>query len=57
MWYDVPEAARSLQLNPATVRLQIKLGKLAARRLGGRFYIHIDEVERYRRESLRKASA
>jgi excisionase family DNA binding protein len=52
MFYTVTETARSLGLAPATVRVQIKLGKIAARRIGGRYYVFADEVERYRRESL-----
>jgi hypothetical protein len=50
----LPAAARSLGLAPSTLRLQIKLGKLAASRLDGRWLIHVDELERYRRDSLRK---
>ena len=49
------EAAKSLGLSPATLRQQIKNGKLAARRLGRDWYIAPEEVERYRKESKRAA--
>ncbi len=54
MLMTLPAAARSLGLSPTTLRIQIRLRKLAASRLDGRWYVHVDEVERYRRESLRK---
>ena len=50
----LPEAARSLGLAPATLRLQIKLGRLRAVKLGRDWYIEAADVERYRREHLRR---
>lgn len=50
------EAARSLGLSAATLRQQIKNGRLAARKVSRDWYIEAVEVERYRRESLRALS-
>ena len=49
----LPEAARSLGVAPSTLRLQVKLGKLRATKLSRDWYVAPEEVERYRRESLR----
>ena len=51
--HTIPEAARMLGLAPATLRLQIKLGKLAATRHGRDWAVTPAEIERYRRENLR----
>jgi len=48
------EAAKSLGLAPATLRQQIKNGRLSARKLSRDWYVESAEVERYRRESLRQ---
>jgi excisionase family DNA binding protein len=50
----INEAADRLGLAPATLRLQVKLGKLRAHRMGGRLYVTDAEVARYRETSLRK---
>lgn len=52
----LPEAARSLGLAPATLRQQIKNGKLRAFKQGRDWYLQEGEVERYRRESKRAAA-
>ena len=46
------EAATALGLAPSTLRLQVKLGKLKAFRMGGRYYVTPLEVARYREVSL-----
>ena len=46
------EAAEALGLKPSTLRLQVKLGKLKAHRMGGRIYVSPIEIERYRAVSL-----
>lgn len=47
------EAAESLGVVPATLRQQIRHGRLRARKMGRDWYVSEDEVERYRRESRR----
>jgi excisionase family DNA binding protein len=54
MLYTVREAARRLGVAESTIRAQIRNGKIGARFLGGRWYIHAEEIERYREASLRK---
>jgi excisionase family DNA binding protein len=54
---SVPEAARSLGLAPATLRQQIRNGKLQARKVSRDWYLTEQEVERYRAENRRKAAA
>lgn len=49
----INEAAEVLGLAPATLRLQVKLGKLKAHRMGGRLYVTDTEVARYREVSLK----
>jgi excisionase family DNA binding protein len=51
----INQAAESLGLAPATVRIQIGNGAIKARRMGGRLYVSEIEVERYRAESRGKA--
>jgi len=46
------EAAGLLGLSPTTLRIQIRNGKLKARKLGRDWIVSKAEVERYRRESL-----
>ena len=50
----INEAADRLGLAPATLRLQVKLGKLRAHRMGGRLYVTASEVDRYREVSLKR---
>jgi len=49
----IPEAADALGLAASTLRWQIRNRKLRARRMGGRWYVSPEEVERYRREHRR----
>jgi hypothetical protein len=51
----LPDAARDLGIAPSTLRLQVKLGKLEARKVGPRWYVDTAEVERYRRVNRRAA--
>jgi excisionase family DNA binding protein len=48
------EAAQSLRLSPATLRQQIAAGKLRATKWGRDWMVEPEEIERYRREHLRK---
>lgn len=48
------EAARSLGLSPSTLRHQARSGRLYVWRFGRDLVLKQSEVERYRRESLRK---
>lgn len=50
----IPEAAEALGLKPSTLRLQIKLKKLRAHKMGASWYVSPIEVERYARENRRK---
>lgn len=50
----LPEAAEALGLKPSTLRHQVKNRKLRAYKMGDRWYVKEDEVERYRRDSLGK---
>lgn len=45
------EAAASLGLSPITLRLQIRNGRLKAKKQGRDWFVTPREVERYRRES------
>jgi excisionase family DNA binding protein len=47
------EAAASLGIEHDTLRRQIRLGKLKARKVGPIWTVSEREVERYRRENLR----
>jgi excisionase family DNA binding protein len=49
----IPEAARALGLAPSTLRLQIKLRKLKAHKMGRDWYVSPEAVEAYRAQSLR----
>jgi excisionase family DNA binding protein len=46
------EAGASLGLSPATLRVQIRNGKLRATKTGRDWHVTPREVERYRAESL-----
>ena len=48
------EAAGVLGVDPGTLRVQIHNGKLRAKKVGPIWTVTPKEVERYRRESLRK---
>ncbi len=52
----LPEAARSLGLAPATLRQQVRNGKLKARKVSRDWYVSDEEVERYRREHKRNVA-
>lgn len=52
----LPEAAKSLGLAASTLRHQVKVGKLAARKVSRDWYVTPEEVERYRRVSKRSAA-
>lgn len=51
------EAATSLGLSPATLRVQVRNGKLRAAKKGRDWHVTPAEVERYRRESLGRRHA
>ena len=51
---SIPEAARSLGLSPATLRQQIRNGKMTARKVSRDWYVTAEEVERYRLQNQRK---
>jgi excisionase family DNA binding protein len=42
------EAAKTLGVAPSTLRHQIRLGRLYARKIGRGWYVTPEEVERYR---------
>lgn len=50
----IPEAATALGLKPSTLRLQIKLRKLKAHKMGATWYVNPAEVARYAAENQRK---
>ena len=47
------EAAALLHLSPTTLRLQIRNGKLKAKKIGRDWWVTPKEVERYRKEHKR----
>lgn len=47
------EAAAILGVQPGTLRRQIQLGKLKAKKVGRDWHVQPKEVERYRQESQR----
>lgn len=47
------EAGRLLAVSPTTLRVQIRNGKLQAKKIGRDWSVTPKEVERYRRESKR----
>jgi excisionase family DNA binding protein len=51
--HTIPEAAAMLGLSPATLRLQARIGKLRATKIGREWVVNTAEIERYRREHLR----
>jgi excisionase family DNA binding protein len=52
----VPEASKELGVAASTLRHQIRLGKLEARKVGRGWFVTSEEVARYGREN-RKAAA
>ena len=48
------EAAASLGVAASTLRVQIRKGKLRAKKIGRDWTVTPQEVERYRRENLRR---
>ena len=52
----LPDAARQLGRQQATLRIQIAKGVLKAHKQGRDWYIEPEEIERYRREHLRGES-
>lgn len=53
MQHTIPEAAVLLGVSPQTLRLQARLGKLRAVKIGREYVVSREEVERYRRENRR----
>ena len=51
--HSVPEAAKLLGLAPATLRQQIRNGKLKARKVSRDWYLTVEEIERYATENRR----
>lgn len=49
------EAAEQLGVQPDTLRRQVRLGKLKARKVGRDWHVTPKEVERYRLESRRSS--
>lgn len=49
----IPQAAEDLGVSPQTLRLQARLGKLRATKVGREWLVNDMEIERYRRENLR----
>jgi len=48
------EAAQALGLKPGTLNVQVRRGRLRAKKLGRDWHVTPAEVERYRREILGK---
>jgi excisionase family DNA binding protein len=49
------EAAEALGLNPSTLRVQIRNGRLKAQKIGTAWFVTGAEIERYREQSLGNA--
>lgn len=54
--HTIPEAAKLLGLSPQTLRLQARIGKLRAVKVGREWLVRAEEVDRYRRENLRASA-
>jgi excisionase family DNA binding protein len=52
-YWSLSDAAARLGLSAATLRWQVKNGKLRARKIGPIWTVSDDEVERYARENRR----
>lgn len=49
----IPQAAEDLGISAQTLRLQARLGKFRAVKVGREWLVNELEIERYRRENLR----
>lgn len=54
MTLTLTEVAAVLNLSATTLRVQIRKGKLKAKKRGWQWYVEPEEVERYRKETLGK---
>jgi excisionase family DNA binding protein len=54
--HTIPEAAAMLGVSPSTLRLQARIGKLRAVKVGREWVVNAVEIERYRRENLRNVA-
>lgn len=55
--HTLPEAARLLGLAPATLRSQIRFGRIKGRKVSRDWYFTAEEIERYRAEQLGRFQA
>jgi excisionase family DNA binding protein len=55
--HTIPEAAAMLGVKASTLRLQAKLGKFRAVKIGREWVVPSEEVERYRRENQREGGS
>lgn len=46
-WINLTGAAQLLQIHPQTASLQVKRGRLRAQKFGERYYVSLEEVDRY----------
>lgn len=53
-WLTLQEAAGLLGLSVSTLRVQVRGGRLAGKKIGPLWFVAAAELERYRRESLGK---
>ena len=53
-WLTLQEAAGLLGLSVSTLRVQVRGGRLAGRKIGPLWFVEMGAVEKYRRESLGK---
>ena len=53
-WLTLHEAAGLLGLSVSTLRVQVRGGRLAGKKIGPLWFVEAAEVARYRRESLGK---
>ncbi len=52
--HTIPDAAKMLGVSPQTLRLQARIGKLRAVKIGREWLVRAEEVERYRRENQKQ---
>jgi excisionase family DNA binding protein len=52
--FSVTEAAERIGIAPGTLRVQIHNGAVKAEKIGGRYLVTAEEVERYRSENKGK---
>jgi excisionase family DNA binding protein len=55
--HSLPQAAKLLDLAPATLRQQVRNGKLRATKVARDWFITDEEVQRYRRENRREKAS